>query len=78
VLAVVGALIVAYHFTPNRQSLWAILPHSVLAVLFAGLAWSANGSESVTWAFAAAAWLPTVWYASYVFGLAHRVFPVGK
>jgi len=77
-LAVVGALIVAYHFTPDRRSLWAILPHSVLTILFASLAWLANGLDSVTWAFVGAAWLPAIWYASYVFGLAHRVFPSGK
>ena len=41
-LAVVGALIVAYHFTPNRRVLWAILPHSVLTILFVALAWLAR------------------------------------
>jgi hypothetical protein len=77
-LAVVGALIVAYHFTPNRRSLWAILPHSVLTILFAYLAWLARGLDSVTWTFAAVSWFPTVWYGAYVFCLASRVLPSGK
>jgi hypothetical protein len=74
----VGALIVGYHVTPDRRSLWAILPHFVLTVLFAGLAWLAQEMEVVTWAFALAAWSPTIWYGAYVFGLAHRVFPSGR
>ena len=77
-LALVGALIVAYHFTPNRRSLWAILPHLVLTILFACLAWVASGMENVTWTFAAAAWFPTIWYGTYVFGLVNRAFPSGK
>ena len=77
-LAVVGTLIVWYHFTPDRRSLWAILPHSVLTLMFISLAWMARGVEQVTWTYAAAAWTPTIWYGSYVFGLAHRIFPGGK
>jgi len=77
-LAVVGALIVAYHFTPNRRYLWAILQHSVLTILFACLAWLAHGSYTVTWTFAAVSWFPTIWYGAYVFCLANRVLPSGK
>ena len=77
-LAVVGALIVAYHFTPNRRSLWAILPHSVLTILFGYLAWLARGLDSVTWTFAAVSLVPTIWYGAYVFFLANRVLPSGK
>jgi hypothetical protein len=77
-LAVVGALIVAYHFTPNRKTIWTILPHSVLTILFACLAGLARGMETVTWTFAIAAWSPTIWYGVYVFGLAHRIVPGGK
>ena len=72
-LAVVGALIVAYHFTPNRRVLWAILPHSVLTILFVALAWLARGLDSVTWTFAVVSWFPTIWYGTYVFWLANRV-----
>lgn len=75
---VVGALIVAYHVTPNRRFLWAILPHSVLTILFAGLAWLARGLDHVTWTFAVASWLPTLWYGTYVFSLANRALPSGK
>jgi hypothetical protein len=77
-VAVVGALIVGYHFTPNRLALWAILPHSVLTILFAYLAWLARGLDSVTWTFAAVSWLPTIWYGAYVICLANRVLPNGK
>lgn len=77
-LAVVGALIVAYHFTPNRRLLWAILPHSVLTILFVSLAWLARGLDHVTWTFAVVSWLPAIWYGTYVFWLAHRVLPSGK
>ena len=77
-LAVVGALIVAYHFTPNRRFLWAILPHSVLTVLFVILAWLARGLENVTWTFAVVSWFPTIWYGTYVFWLAHRILSSGK
>jgi hypothetical protein len=77
-LAVVGALIVAYHFTPNRRVLWAILPHAVLTILFVSLAWLARGLDHVTWTFAVISWFPTIWYGTYVFLLAHRVLPSGK
>jgi hypothetical protein len=77
-LAVVGALIVAYHATPTRRVLWAILPHSVLTILFVGLAWLAHGLDHVSWMFAVVSWLPTMWYGIYVFWLANRVFPTGK
>jgi len=77
-LAVAGALIVAYHFTPNRRFLWAILPHSVLTVLFVSLAWLARGLENVTWTFAVVSWFPTIWYGTYVFWLANRMLPSGK
>ena len=77
-LALAGALIVAYHFTPNRRFLWAILPHSVLTVLFVSLAWLARGLENVTWTFAVVSWFPTIWYGTYVFWLAHRILPSGK
>jgi len=77
-LALVGALIVAYHFTPNRRILWAILPHLVLTILFMSLAWLARGLENVTWTFAVVSWLPTIWYGSYVFWLANRILPRGK
>jgi hypothetical protein len=77
-LAVVGALIVAYHFAPNRRSLWAILPHSVLTILFACLAWLARGLDTATWTFASVSWIPTIWYGAYVFYLANRVLPSGK
>jgi hypothetical protein len=74
-LAVAGALIVAYHFTPSRRFLWVILPHSVLTILFASLAWLARRVESVTWTFAVVSWIPTIWYGAYVFLLANRVLP---
>ena len=74
-LATAGALIVAYHFTPNRRFLWTVLPHSVLTILFVALAWLARGLDSVTWTFALASWMPTTWYGAYVFLLANRVFP---
>jgi hypothetical protein len=74
-LAVVGALIVAYHFTPNRRSLWALLPHSVLTVLFGFLAGLAQGLDHVTWTFAVVSWVPTLWYGTYVFCLANRLSP---
>ena len=77
-LAVAGALIVGYHFTPNRRFLWAILPHSVLTVLFVSLAWLARGLENVTWTFAVVSWFPTIWYGTYVFWLANRMLPSGK
>jgi hypothetical protein len=77
-LALIGALIVAYHFTPNRRSLWAILQHSVLTILFAGLAWLARGLDTVTRTFATASWFPTIWYGAYVFYLANRLLPSGK
>lgn len=75
-LAVVGALIVAYHFTPNRRLLWSVLPHAVLTLLFVWLAWLAHGLDRVTWIFAAVSWVPTLWYGTYVFFLAHRVLPL--
>jgi hypothetical protein len=77
-LAVVGALIVAYHFTPTRRVLWAVLPHLVLTILFVSLAGFAHGLDHVTWTFAVASWIPTIWYGTYVFWLAHRVLPCGK
>jgi hypothetical protein len=77
-LSLVGALIVAYHYTPHRRVLWAILPHAVLTILFMSLTWLARGLDHVTWAFAVASWLPTLWYGTYVFWLAHRVLPTGS
>jgi hypothetical protein len=77
-LAVVGALIVAYHFTPSRRFLWAILPHSVLTILFVCLAWLARGLENVTWTFVVVSWFPTIWYGAYVLLLANRILPSGK
>ena len=77
-LAVVGALIVAYHFTPNRRVLWAILPHSVLTILFVSVAWLGRGLDHVTWTFAVYSWFQTIWYVTYVFGLAIGVLPTGK
>ena len=74
-LALVGGLIVAYHFTPHRRVLWAMLPHLVLTSFFVYLAWLAHGLETVTWMFAVLSWLPTIWYGTYVFWLANRVFP---
>lgn len=72
-LAVAGALIVAYHFTPSRRFLWVLLPHSVLTILFVSLASLAHAMDSVTWTFAVASWTPTIWYGVYVFFLANRV-----
>ncbi len=77
-LKVVAILIALYHFTPDRKKLLTILPHVVLAFLFGGLAWYASQMEGVTWGFAAAAWVPTAWYALYVFGLANRFLPSGN
>lgn len=77
-LAVAGALIVAYHFTPNRRVLWAILPHSVLTILFVSLAWLGRGLDHVTWTFAVYSWFPTIWYGTYVFWMANRVLPTGR
>ena len=42
-LAVVGALIVAHHFTPHRRVQRTILPHAVLTILFVSPAWLARG-----------------------------------
>jgi len=74
-LAVAGALIVAYHVTPNRRFLSAILPHSILTILFVCLAWFARSLDQVTWTFAVMSWLPTTWYGTYVFWLANRGLP---
>jgi hypothetical protein len=77
-LAVVGALIVAYHVTPGRRVLWTVLPHLVLTILFIVLAWVAHGMDNVTWTFVLLSWLPTIWYGAYVFWLAHRILPSGR
>ena len=74
-LALAGALIVAYHVTPHRRFLSAILPHSILTILFMCLAWFARNLDHVTWAYAVMSWLPTTWYGTYVFWLANRFVP---
>ena len=73
-LTLVGFLILVYNLTPARRSLGVVLPHAVLAALFAVLAWLATRMDSVTWTFATVCWIPTVWYAIYVFALANRAF----
>jgi hypothetical protein len=72
VLTVVGLLILVYNLTPDRRSLGVVVPHAILAALFATLAWLTTRIDGVTWTFVSASWLPTVWYAVYVFGVANR------
>jgi hypothetical protein len=73
-LTVVGVLILVYNLTAARRSLGVVLPHAVLAALFAVLAWLATRIDGVTWTFATTSWIPTVWYAIYVFVICNRAF----
>ena len=78
VLTVAGLLILVYNLTPDRRSFGVVLPHAVLTVLFAVLAWLTTRIHGVTWTFVTLSWLPTVWYAVYVFGLANRACRPGQ
>lgn len=77
VLTVVGLLILVYNLTPNRRSFGVVLPHAVLTSLFAVLVWLTTKIHGATWTFVILSWVPALWYAVYVFGLANRAFRPG-
>ena len=74
-LTTVGVLILLYNLTPGRRCASVVLLHGGLAALLAGMAWLTAHADHVTWTVALAAWVPTLWYAIYVFTVANRALP---
>jgi hypothetical protein len=68
----VGILFLLYYSTAARRSWWTIPPLTFLTLLFLLVASLAHQMSGIPKKLVALAWLPTIFYGLYVFGIVNR------